>query len=106
MYEHRRCESVGICGVIRRDSLPGPDLGFAFLERFQGQGLALEAARAVMRHASKHLFVQRMLAVTSPENIPSLRLLEKLGFKPQQRLALAPDGAESLLFVHESGANP
>lgn len=96
---------LGICGLVRRESLPGPDLGFAFLERAQGQGLALEAARAVMQHAWQELGAKRVLAVTSPENVASIRLLEKLGFFLDKHVALAPDRPESLLFAHEREAS-
>ena len=95
-------ESIGICGLVRRDTLPGPDLGFAFLERHHGKGFALESARATMHHARRVLGLARVFAVTSPDNIASIRLLEKLGFVLEKRVLLAEARPESLLFVNES----
>ena len=42
---------IGMCGVLKRDNLPDPDIGFSFLPAYWSQGYALEAATAVMRHA-------------------------------------------------------
>src|SRR5438034_1375562 len=56
---------IGICGLLRRDTLPGPDIGFAFLPFYWDQGYAFEAAAAVMKHARENLGVNRVLAITS-----------------------------------------
>ena len=39
-------EPVGICGLVKRDGLEDADIGYAFLERYWGQGYAREAAQA------------------------------------------------------------
>src|SRR5262245_31356408 len=48
-------ELLGMCGLVKRDTLPHADIGFAFLERFRGQGYALEAAQGTMRYAREGL---------------------------------------------------
>lgn len=73
-------ELLGMCGLIRRDTLPAPDLGFAFLPEHEGQGYAHEAAAAALRHGFEALGMARILAITLPGNERSLRLLRKLGF--------------------------
>lgn len=73
-------EPMGVCGLIKRDALPYPDLGFAFVPEFWGKGYAYESASAVMAHAEDLGFLH-LLAITSPANHPSSRLLEKLGFQ-------------------------
>jgi [ribosomal protein S5]-alanine N-acetyltransferase len=73
-------EPMGICGLVKRDNLPVPDLGFAFLPEFRGRGYAYESALGVRDHATQALGIARLLAITSPENGPSARLLERLGF--------------------------
>jgi RimJ/RimL family protein N-acetyltransferase len=75
---------IGICGLVRRDSLPGPDLGYAFLARYTGKGYALEAAQAVLHHAR----LPRVLAITSPDNERSVHLLEKLGFQFEKMMSM------------------
>ena len=72
---------VGMCGILKRDALPDPDIGFSFLPEFWSQGYALEAARAVMRHARGALGLGRIVALTTKDNEPSIRLLGKLGFR-------------------------
>lgn len=73
--------AAGICGLVRRDYLDDPDIGFAFLPQFLGQGYALEAATAVGTHAFDGLRLPRLLAVTSPHNTRSMHLLEKIGLR-------------------------
>ena len=90
---------VGICGVLKRDSLPGPDIGFSFLPEHWSQGYALESARAVMRHAREVLGLGRILAITTMDNEPSIRLLGKLGFRPEGIVNLG--GEDLRLFVSE-----
>lgn len=70
---------LGLCGLVRREALPAPDLGFALLEPYQGQGYAREAAQAVLEHAFGALGMARLLAVTAPTNLRSMRVLTALG---------------------------
>lgn len=71
---------IGICGLIKRDYLPHPDLGYALLPQYEGQGYAMEAAAAVMQYAKEVLSMPIIAAITTDDNVPSLRLLFKLGF--------------------------
>ena len=88
-------EPIGLCGLVRRDTLPEPDLGFALLDAHEGHGYALEAATAVMAHARAVLKIRRILAIVTPANERSVRLLAKLGFRLERRARLSP-GAEEL----------
>ncbi len=94
-------EPIGICGVLKRDALPEPDLGFSFLPEFWSQGFALEAAAAVMQHARAVLRLGRILAITTQDNEPSMRLLGKLGFRFERLIRLADDAAMLRLFASE-----
>ncbi|MDQ5979611.1 MAG: hypothetical protein QG602_2586 [Verrucomicrobiota bacterium] len=71
---------AGMCGLIKRDFLPHPDIGFAFLARFNGQGYGHESASAVLHHARSHLNLTTIHALTAFKNPASVRLLGKLGF--------------------------
>jgi RimJ/RimL family protein N-acetyltransferase len=90
---------IGICGVLKRESLPEPDLGFSLLPAWWSQGYAHEAALAVMRDARERLGLGRILAITSPGNDPSIRLLGKLGFRFERMIRLAGDDDEVRLFA-------
>jgi RimJ/RimL family protein N-acetyltransferase len=92
-------EPLGLCGLIRRDGLPAPDLGFAFLPEHRGRGLAGEAASLVLRHGRQTLGPGRILAITRPDNAGSIRLLERLGFQRQHALRLSGDGEPLDLYA-------
>ena len=89
------CVPAGICGLLRRDWLDDADLGFAFLPRFRGMGLAYEAARGTLEHSRGALGLSRIAAIVSPDNAGSIRLLEKLGMR-FERMALPPGGDPEL----------
>jgi ribosomal-protein-alanine N-acetyltransferase len=90
---------VGMCGILQRDNLPGPDLGYALLPEFTGLGLAEEAARAALEHARDLLQMPEMLATVRPDNVASIKLLHKLGFARAQDLQpLSVDGSVLLGF--------
>lgn len=72
---------IGICGFVRRDTLPGPDIGFAFLPQFEKKGYAYESASAVMKYGRDTLGFQRVLAITTTNNDASGKLLGRLGFR-------------------------
>ena len=90
---------VGMCGLLKRDSLPDVDIGFAFLARHRGRGYAREAAAGTLNHARKSHGLKRILAITAPDNASSIALLEKLGFSYEKTVQLSADGGESKLFV-------
>ena len=77
---------IGMCGLLKRDELPDPDIGFAFLPDFWNKGFAFEAAAAVMKDARARLKLGRILAIVNPDNYPSMKLLERLGMKFERML--------------------
>lgn len=90
---------IGICGLLKRDSLEDVDIGFAFLPKFWSKGYAFEAATAIMDYGLNDLGLNRIVAVTSPENHKSIILLEKLGLRFEKMVRLNDDGPEDKLFV-------
>jgi ribosomal-protein-alanine N-acetyltransferase len=93
--------SAGICGLVRRAYLDAPDLGFAFLPGFRRRGVASESASAVMSEAFGPLGLDRVLAIVSPHNADSIRVLEKLGFR-SDGLVTPPGERDAIrLFVAE-----
>jgi RimJ/RimL family protein N-acetyltransferase len=91
-------ESIGICGLLKREVLEDVDLGFAFLPTFRSQGYAFEAARGSLDYARDTLGLSRVVAVAQPDNERSHRLLVKLGFRREGHTRLAADGPELALF--------
>jgi len=91
--------AIGICGLLKRDSLEDVDIGFAFLERFRRQGFAYEAAAAVMEYGRNSLGLKRIVAITSPDNEASIRVLEKIGLQFEKMIRMPGSGEDTRLFV-------
>lgn len=89
---------IGTSGLVKRDILPEPDIGFAFLPEYWSQGYAFESAAAVMNHARDTLRLERILAITSLDNDRSGRLLGRIGLEFERVIQLSQDGEEVKLF--------
>lgn len=99
---------IGMCGLLKRDTLDDVDVGFAFMPEFRGQGYAREAASAVMDLARTAHGLSRVVAIVSPDNVASIALLRSLGFGhpfgrrygpgADPRLLLGADTGPALLF--------
>ena len=92
---------IGICGLIKRDSLEHPDVGYALLERYSGQGYASESGQAVIEYGRRVLGMGRIVAITTPDNDGSIRVLEKLGLRFDSMITLTDHGGESRYFVSD-----
>jgi len=92
-------EPIGMCGLIKRETLPDVDIGFAFLPNFWSRGFAFEAAAAVLNYGRAVLGLRRIVAITSPDNDPSAKLLEKIGLRFERLIKLGDDPSEVRLFV-------
>ncbi len=92
---------LGMCGLIKRDTLPDVDIGYAFLPQFRGDGYAYEAAAAVLAYGKATVGLQRIVAIVTPDNERSLRLLDKLGLTFERMIAWPADGSELKLYAIE-----
>ena len=90
--------AIGICGLVRREYLDDADIGFAFLPQFLGEGYALESATAVREHAFEMLQLPRLLAITSPHNTRSMRLLENIGLRFERMITPPGEAREIRLY--------
>ena len=89
---------VGMCGLIKRDTLENIDLGFALSPVFTGNGYAFEAAFATLNYAKTVLKLERIIAITTTENKNSIKLLEKLKFVFEKMVHLSNEEEELMLF--------
>ncbi|MBK6950488.1 MAG: GNAT family N-acetyltransferase [Crocinitomicaceae bacterium] len=89
---------IGMCGLIKRAGLDDVDLGFAFLPQFTRQGFAFEIADACLYYAFHVLKLNRVVAITLPENVTSVKLLSKLGMKEEKKITLPNDSALLSLY--------
>jgi RimJ/RimL family protein N-acetyltransferase len=84
---------VGMCGLLQRPWLHEPDIGFAFLKPFRAQGYGRESAAAVLTWARREIGATRIAAIVTPDNVPSLALLARLGFRRER--TVRPPGEDT-----------
>jgi RimJ/RimL family protein N-acetyltransferase len=85
---------------FKRDITPSvegvPEIGWVLAPWAQRRGFATEAVRAALGWGATHLPMKRTVCLISPENIPSLRVAEKCGYREFQRTTYK--GAPTVLF--------
>ena len=90
---------IGVCGLIRRDTLDDVELRFAFMPESWSKGYAFEAAAAMVSHAHDRHGLKRLVAVTSQENVATINLLVRLGFYFDRMVRLPDEKEELRLFA-------
>ncbi|PDZ03411.1 alanine acetyltransferase [Bacillus cereus] len=91
---------LGMCGLIKRDSLEDVDIGFAFLEKFRSKGYGFESASAVVDYGVQKLGLKRIVAITTIDNINSGKLLEKVGLQFEK--IISDSGEDLKLFGYNA----
>ena len=91
-------EKLGTCGLYERPGLEIADIGFAFLPQHEGKGYGYESAIAVLKDAKTNHKLDKVCAITMEANVPSRRLLEKLGLKFDKMVSLTDDNEELMLY--------
>lgn len=94
-------EKMGSCGVYRRDALEIPDIGFAFLEQYEGKGYAYEASSKIKELAKENLGLKKLSGITVEYNYSSRKLLEKLGLQFQKKFFMEGDSEELMYYETE-----
>ena len=98
---------VGICGLLKRDGLSDPDIGFAFLSRYRSNGFAAESAAAAIDDGFNRLKLRRIVAITMPGNACSIAVLTKIGLSFERMIDLEPGEPPLQLFaVERTGRGP
>ncbi len=95
--EHNK--PIGSVGLVKRETLDDVDLGFAFLPGYEGKGFGYESSVPIVKMAKTSFGLEKIVAVTMPENMKSSKLIEKLGFTYEKRVKPFEDGKELLLFA-------
>ncbi len=89
---------IGMCGLIKRETLKDVDIGYAFLPEFWSKGYALESVQAVMSHAKEVVGLKRVVAIVDPANARSIRVLEKVGMAFEKMVRFSKDDIDLKLF--------
>ncbi|MGH9594201.1 MAG: GNAT family N-acetyltransferase, partial [Bryobacteraceae bacterium] len=72
-------ELAGFCGIQPLAGTEEIEIGWWLAKAHWGHGIAIEAAREVMRDAFGRVRLPRLVAIARPENAASRRIMEKLG---------------------------
>jgi [ribosomal protein S5]-alanine N-acetyltransferase len=89
---------IGMCGLLKRDTLPDADIGYAYFPEHWGKGYAFEAAEATLRHGADKFGLRRVIAVVSDGNAGSIRVLEKAGMQFERMHSMRPDEPDVRLY--------
>lgn len=98
MEQKSDAKPIGLCGLLKRPELPFVDIGYAMLPEYRGQGFTKEAVLSVLNWAKSTLAFNQVLAITSPSNTPSIKLLESISFVLQKEIFFAEANKPALLF--------
>jgi len=91
-------EAIGMCGMVKRDSLDDIDIGFAFLPNSIGKGYGYEAASATLDYALNVLKLGRVVAIVDPDNENSIALIKKIGLQYEKMVQISTNDIELMLF--------
>ena len=89
---------IGVCGLLYREVLDVTDVGCAFLPAYWRQGIAHEAASAIMEYGRSTLGVEKIVGLTSKDNLASIGLLEKFGMKFERIVKMSDDDPGTVLY--------
>ena len=89
---------IGMCGLVKRDTLEDVDIGFAFMPDFMGKGYGFEAALATLHYAQNVLKLDTVIAIVNPENNVSIGLIKKIGLQFEKMITFYPEEKELMLF--------
>jgi len=89
---------IGSCGLYDREGIEGVDIGFAFLEEYEGKGYAYESAKKIMNVGINEFGLKKVSAITLPSNESSIKLIEKLGLKFKEAIRIPNDDDELNLY--------
>ena len=92
-------QRVGICGLLQRDYLSHPDIGYAMLPAYEKKGYASEACRSIISWHREQGDLSTIYAIVNPDNKRSIKLLLKLEFELKE--VLERDGQSLNLYQYD-----
>lgn len=90
---------IGTNGLVKRDTLELPDIGFAMLPEYENKGFGYESSLAILKLAKEKFNLKKIGAITLEHNVNSIKLIEKLGLTYEKKVKPFEDDAELLLFA-------
>lgn len=89
---------IGIAGLVDREGIDHIDIGYGILPQFRGKGYAFEATKAIYDYGFQELKLEKIVAIVNPDNLPSIKLLSKLGLEFEKMIRLPDEEIDILLY--------
>lgn len=89
---------IGIAGLVDREGLDHIDIGYGMLPQFRGNGYAFEATKAIYDYGYQELKLEKIVAIVNPDNMGSIKLLNKLGLTYEKMIRLPDEDKDIKLF--------
>lgn len=89
---------IGAVGIFEREGLDVLNIGFSFLEKYEGKGYAYESANKLKEVAATDFGVHKISAITTKDNFSSQKLIERLGLKFQKMVTIPEDVVELMYY--------
>lgn len=81
MIERSTGEAIGDAGLLYLPATKEVELGYRLRKPWWGQGFATEAAMGWLQYAFDELGLTEVIAFAHPENVASVRVMQKSGFE-------------------------
>ena len=72
---------IGFAGLKYLPEIGETDIGFRFLPKYWGKGIATEASKAIIQYGFEHLHLKRIIGIAMQKNLASNKVLQKIGLK-------------------------
>lgn len=89
---------MGIAGLVDREGIDHIDIGYGLLPDYRGKGFAFEATQAIYDYGFQELKLEKIVAIVNPDNLGSIKLLEKLNLKFEKMVRLPDEDKDIMLF--------
>ena len=96
---------IGFTGLKYLEDMDEVDLGYRFMKEYWGKGIATESAKACVNLGFNKLGLKRLIAMVLPENIGSIRVLEKLNFEFEKEIIEDNQLAKIYSLIKEKAPN-
>ncbi len=99
---------IGRCGLLPWE-IEGQyevEVAYTISREYWGQGLATEAAQAILKYGFEELGLLRLISLIDPENIASQKVAQKIGMRLEKEVdGIAGDGIPTLIYSAEKKAD-
>ena len=91
---------IGRCGLEPTETEDGivGDIAWLFAEAYWGQGLGTECGTALIAYGFEKLRLSRIIATAHPDNVASIRIMQKIGMKYERYMPKSKRGTERVLY--------